>query len=524
MANVTKQASTRFSIVKWSRGQSAVEKASYISRNVLVSEYDGQTCRPKYHEDLVHSEITLPPNAPKEYADRAALWNAVELSEKGQKSQLARMLKASLPNDWSYELAEEVVRDYVQRNFVDKGMCADWAIHDSENDKGQRNLHIHVLLTMRPIMENGEWVAKSKKVFDLDENGERIPVIDKKTGQQKVDKRNRKQWKCHTGDSTGWNSKENAKMWRKDLAGTINATNEQLGIAVHWEHRAFKGQGIDREPTIHTGATANALERKGIQTGRGNINREIIKHNIMLEQAKEMLMLAKQEVHSAHYAKIKNAADSVKNEVLEMIAKVRERKGRLDLPIVSGKHLRKISDRTSIQSAGNAERFITTRKIDSFESLAKFTADKEQQYGQLETVHLSKGQKLNRLKELSKMYALYSPVKDIYKESQSLKGLVKMKYDKEHKDSLSKYPELKERIQSLLQNGEKVTPKQWKAEIQSLQAGYDSIGKEKSKTATELAYAGVISYNKKNLERELQNESRQHNKQQSRTKRREEEI
>ena len=336
------------------------------------------------------------------------------------------------------------MRDYFQRNFVDKGMCADWAIHDSENDKGQRNLHIHVLLTMRPIMENGE----------------RIPVIDKKTGQQKVDKRNRKQWKCHTGDSTGWNSKENAKMWRKDLAGTINATNEQLGIAVHWEHRVFKEQGIDREPTIHTGATANALERKGIQTGRGNINREIIKHNMMLEQAKEMLMLAKQEVHSAHYAKIKNAADSVKNEVLEMIAKVRERKGRLDLPIVSGKHLRKISDRTSIQSAGNTEGFITTRKIDSFESLAKFTADKEQKYGQLETVHLSKGQKLNRLKELSKMYALYAPVKDIYKESQSLKGLAKMKYDKEHKDSLSKYPGLKERMQSLLQNGEKVTPKQ----------------------------------------------------------------
>ena len=106
MANVTKQASTRFSIVRRSKGQSAVEKASYISRSVLVSEYDGQTYRPKYHEDLVHSEITLPPNAPKEYADRATLWNAVELSEKGQKSQLARMLKASLPNEWSYELAE----------------------------------------------------------------------------------------------------------------------------------------------------------------------------------------------------------------------------------------------------------------------------------------------------------------------------------------------------------------------------------------------------------------------------------
>ena len=456
----------------------------------------------------MHSEITLPPNAPKEYADRATLWNAVELSEKGQKSQLARMLKASLPNEWSYELAEEVVRDYVQRNFVDKGMCADWAIHDSENDKGQRNLHIHVMLTLRPLTEKGEWGAKQKKV----------------SGQQKVDKRNRKQWKCHTVESTDWNSRENAKMWRKDLADTINATNEQLGIALHWEHRSFKEQGIDREPTIHIGAVANALERKGIQTERGNINREIIKNNLLLEQVKEMLMLAKQELHSAQYEKIKNTAVSVKNEVMEMIAKVRERKGRLDLPIVSGKHLRRISDRTALQSADNAEKFITTRKIDSFESLAKFTADKEQRYQELETVHLSKGQKLNRLKELSKMYALYAPIQATYKESQSLKGFAKMKYDKEHKDSLSKYPELKERMQSLLQNGEKITPKQWKAEIQSLQSEYDSISKEQTKTATELAYVEVIGYNKKNLERELQNESRQHNRQQNRTKRRKEEI
>ena len=382
---------------------------------------------------------------------------------------------------------------------------------------------------MRPLTENGEWGAKQKKVYDLDENGERIPVIDKKTGQQKVDKRNRKQWKCHTADSTDWNSQENAKMWRKDLADTINATNEQLGIALHWEHRSFKEQGIDREPTIHIGAVANALERKGIQTERGNINREIIRNNMLLEQAKEMLMLAKQEVHSAQYAtykstQIKNTAVSVKNEVMEMIAKVRGRKGRLDLPIVSGKHLRKIADRTALQSADNAEKFITTRKIDSFESLANFTADKEQRYQELETVHLSKGQKLNRLKELSKMYALYAPIQATYKESQSLKGFAKMKYDKEHKDSLSKYPELKERMQSLLQNGEKITPKQWKAEIQSLQSEYDSISKEQTKTATELAYAEVISYNKKNLARELQNENRQHNRQQNKTKRREEEI
>ncbi len=122
------------------------------------------------------------------------------------------------------------------------------------------------------------------------------------------------------------------------------------------------------------------------------------------------------------------------------------------------------------------------------------------------------------------MYALYEPYRTAYKESQSLKGLAKMKSDREHKESLAKYPEMRERLQNLLEQGEKIAPKQRKAEIQSLQSAYDSISREKSKTATELAYAEVISYNKKNLERELQNESRQHNRQQSSTKRREEEL
>ena len=122
------------------------------------------------------------------------------------------------------------------------------------------------------------------------------------------------------------------------------------------------------------------MERKGIRTERGDINREIRERNSRFEQAKEELEAAKQEVRSARYARIRNAIANAKNEVLEMIAKVAERKGRLDLPIVSGKHLRRISNRAALQSADNAEKFITSRKIDSFESLAAFTADRERMY------------------------------------------------------------------------------------------------------------------------------------------------
>ncbi len=105
--------------------------------------------------------------------------------------------------------------------------------------------------------------------------------------------------------------------------------------------------------------------------------------------------------------------------------------------------------------------------------------------------------------------------------SDHINGIKSGSYRKEIIDTLQK---LVKGMQNLLQNGEKVTPKQWKAEIQSLQSEYDSIGREQTKTATELAYAEVISYNKKKLERGLQNENRQNNRQQNRTKRREEEI
>ena len=156
-----KNLSTRFTVVSRAKGGSAIDKASYISREELFSEYDGTMHRPdKTTEDLVHAEVSLPDNAPSIYLDRETLWNSVELVEKQKNAQLCRMMKASLPNSWTYEVAEEVVRKYIMENFVSKGMCADWAIHDSVNEKGQRNLHFHLLLTLRSIDEEGKWMPK----------------------------------------------------------------------------------------------------------------------------------------------------------------------------------------------------------------------------------------------------------------------------------------------------------------------------------------------------------------------------
>lgn len=93
--------------------KSAVEQSSYISRTTLYSDYYGENFYPKYSEDLVYTEIVLPVNAPEKYMDRSILWNSAEEAErKSPKAQIARSYKVSLPNDWSYDLTTEVMRDF----------------------------------------------------------------------------------------------------------------------------------------------------------------------------------------------------------------------------------------------------------------------------------------------------------------------------------------------------------------------------------------------------------------------------
>ena len=130
-------------------GGSAVDMAAYISRKKMYSEYDGEYHIPKYKEDLVHCEVMLPDQAPREYLDPEVLWNSVEMNEKTVNAQCARTLRMSLPNDCPHELAIKVTRDYIRRNFIKKGMCVFFAVHDSVNpETGERNLHIHIMMTI----------------------------------------------------------------------------------------------------------------------------------------------------------------------------------------------------------------------------------------------------------------------------------------------------------------------------------------------------------------------------------------
>ena len=242
------------SIIKRSEGRSAVAAAAYRSGTKLTNEWDGMTHDYTRKGGIVHAEIMLPAYAPPEFADRSILWNSVEQIEKARDSQLAREIEAALPRELSIEQQLALVRSYVKDNFVDKGMCADFAIHD----KGTGNPHVHIMLTLRPLKENGQWGAKCRKAYDLDENGQRIP--DGKGG-----------WKNHREDTTDWNDKGNVEIWRAAWAAYTNRALESAGRPERIDHRSYKRQGIDKIPSVHLGPAASQMEKRGIRTDKGEV-------------------------------------------------------------------------------------------------------------------------------------------------------------------------------------------------------------------------------------------------------------
>ena len=118
------------SIVQRSHRQSAVAAAAYQSGEKLFCEYDQQVKHYPEKRGIVHNEILLPANAPQKYADRNTLWNAAEAVEKQWNSQLARRWVLTIPREIPPDQYAALVRDFCNQQFVSKGMCVDFAIHD----------------------------------------------------------------------------------------------------------------------------------------------------------------------------------------------------------------------------------------------------------------------------------------------------------------------------------------------------------------------------------------------------------
>ena len=262
----------KITIVKRSENESAVSAAAYQSGEKLFSEYDQQQKYYPYKTEVTHKEILLPPNAPPEYADRNTLWNAAEAQEKQWDSQLARRFVLAIPRELPPEQYADLLRDYCREFFVSKGMIADFAIHD----KGDGNPHAHILLTMRAMDENGKWLPKCRKIYELDENGERIRLP---SGR----------WKSHKQNTVDWNDRKYAEIWRQGWADTANRYLEANNRPERLDLRSYARQGIDQIPTVHMGPAVCQMEKKGIQTNIGNLNRDIKAANSLMQSIRQMV-------------------------------------------------------------------------------------------------------------------------------------------------------------------------------------------------------------------------------------------
>ena len=245
-------------IISRGGGKSAVAASAYRAGEKLTETETGYVHDYTKKNGVIHTEVFLSANAPPEYASREILWNEVQKIEKQADAQLAREIEVALPVELSREEQIELVRKYVLSNFVSVGMCADVAIHEKKVD-GKRvlhqNPHAHILLTTRAFKDDGTWAQKEKKAYALDENGERIPLIDPATGLQKLGKRNEKMWKRVTVLANDWNDQSNAEKWRQSWADMCNLylPEEQM-----IDHRSFERQGLEQIPTIHEGYVATA--------------------------------------------------------------------------------------------------------------------------------------------------------------------------------------------------------------------------------------------------------------------------
>ena len=259
-------------IVSRGKGKSAVAAAAYRSGEKLTNEWDGLTHDYTKKGGVVHSEILLPAHAPPAFSDRSTLWNSVELSEKSNNAQLAREVEIALPVELSREEQTRLVREYCSSQFVSKGMIADFNLHDT----GGGNPHAHILLTMRPLDEKGAWLPKSKKEYVLDENGEKIRLPSGRYKTRKV-------------DLVDWNNRENAEVWRRAWADLANDFLAQNNRPERIDHRSYERQGIDQLPTVHVGVSATQMEKKGIVTERGELNRNINAANRILREIRRLV-------------------------------------------------------------------------------------------------------------------------------------------------------------------------------------------------------------------------------------------
>lgn len=254
-------------MISRSAGRSATAAAAYRAGTLIEDRRTGQVHDYGRRSGIVHAEIMAPENTPTWMMDREALWNAVEAVEKRKDAQLSREVQLALPYELDAAQRLALVRDYVRQAFVAHGMIADIAIHAPHRQGDDRNHHAHVMLTMRAITAEG--FGKKERAWN-----ETAFIQHWREVWQEVLNRGLEQ--AGRGERVDHRSLEDQRAEAVDKAEQARAANDNVKARV-FDLAAIR---LDREPEPKIGTIAMALERRGEETERGNLWREVIGRNL----------------------------------------------------------------------------------------------------------------------------------------------------------------------------------------------------------------------------------------------------
>ena len=332
-------------VVSRGTGRSAVAASAYLSCSKILNDYDGVLHDYTRKKGLVWQEVFLPEFAPSEWKERGVLWNAVEENEKTKDSRLAREFVVALPIELSEAQWEKLLSDFISDTFVADGMCADVAIHDPYPPG--HNPHAHIMLTVRPLDEKGNWQYKTQKEYLCVKNGEEqgFTADEFKTAQtegwekqyqykvgrkkvylppSKAENHGYERASKHPKSTKfgrqnpiaeRWNSEEQLVLWRAAWADVTNHHLETAGHEERIDHRSHADRGLTEQPTIHEGVVARALEKKGIVSDRCELNRQIKADNALLRELKATVKKLIQAVKASVPA-IADAMEKIRSSML----------------------------------------------------------------------------------------------------------------------------------------------------------------------------------------------------------------
>lgn len=214
-----------------SAGRSAVASAAYRAGVCLEDERTGEVHDYTRKSGIEHTELIMPEGVT---LDREQLWNAAEVAEKRKNSTVAREYEVALPEELNSEQRTELARDFARHLVERYGVAVDVSIHAPGREGDSRNYHAHILTTTRQVTPGG-FAAKTRALDD------------KKTGE--------------------------IEHVRATWAQLTNQALERSGHTERVSHKSLEEQGINRQPTVHLGPTVTAMERRGVHTDRGELNR-----------------------------------------------------------------------------------------------------------------------------------------------------------------------------------------------------------------------------------------------------------